>query len=583
MQKLKPTLRLILTLSLFGLFAACTTTNTANNSAASAAKTVTTDITIFSINDFHGNLQSDQPVPYMASKDDAAHPGIKISAPAGGYAFLTSKLNERRQAVGASILVGAGDLIGASPMGTALLKDEPVIEALNRLNLSVTAIGNHEFDNGTADLMRKIKGDCPATGCAYAGFSGARFPYLGANVHEQGSDKPWLTPYVIRQVGDVKVGFIGAVTSDVPNLVAGDAVKHLRFEDEATAINRYVPELQKQGVAAIVVLIHEGAIYKGSENDPTYRCEGLQGPIIEISKKLDKAISLVVSGHSHQGYTCKIDGRLVVQGRSYGSFLTESTLTIDRASNQVIKAVAVNHLIDQKVIKPDQAAQQLVDQVAAQTAGLRQRPVARLSAPLLRGSEGGAFDSALGNIIADAQLHMGQHAGGADLSFMNAGGIRSDVPSGKPQAAVELTYGDLYAAQPFGNNIVRMKLTGAQIMTLLQQQWLGRAVDDPKKLFVSHTMSYSWDPQAAIEQRIRDVKIKGKPLDLNQQYSVVVNSFLADGGDGFVVLKQGQDRELIGRDLEAFESYVREQGSRLTEVKRDRVKRISDGVSKHAK
>ncbi|MBI1770919.1 MAG: bifunctional metallophosphatase/5'-nucleotidase, partial [Burkholderiales bacterium] len=391
------------------------------------------------------------------------------------------------------------------------------------------------------------------------------------------------TPYVIRQVGDVKVGFIGAVTSDVPNLVAGDAVKHLSFEDEAIAINRYVPELQKQGVAAIVVLIHEGAIYKGSENDSSYRCEGLQGPIIEISKKLDKAISLIVSGHSHQGYTCKIDGRLVVQGRSYGSFLTESTLTIDRKTNQVINAVAVNHLIDQQALQADPAAKQLVDQVATQTASLRQRPIVNLSAPLSRNCEAGVFDSSLGNIIADSQLHQGQHAGGADVAFMNAGGIRSDLPSGKATGPVAVSYGDLYAVQPFGNNLVRMKLTGAQILTLLQQQWLGREVNDPKKLFVSHTLSYSYDPRAGIDARVKDVKIKGKPLDMNQQYSVVVNSFMADGGDGFAVLKQAKDKELIGRDLEAFESYVREQGSKLNEVKRDRVKRIQEGISTNSK
>ncbi len=563
MQKLK-----LISISIAAiLLAACASIDKAEKSA-------TTDITIFSINDFHGNLQADQPVPYVATKIDPARPGAKIPVPAGGYAYLSTKLKERRQAVGASIFVGAGDLIGASPMGSALMKDEPVIEALNRLDLSVTAVGNHEFDNGTADLIRKIKGECPQTGCAYAEFKGARFSYLGANIHELGSNKPWLTPYVIRQVGDFKVGFIGAVTADVPNLVAGDAVKHLSFEDEATAINRYVPELQKQGVAAIVVLIHEGATYKGSENDPSYRCEGLQGPIIEISKKLDKAISLVVSGHSHQGYTCKIDGRLVVQGRSYGSFLTESTLTIDRRTNQVINAVAVNHLIDQQVLQADSAAKQLVDQMATQTAGLRQRPIVNLSAPLSRNSEAGFFDSSLGNIIADSQLHHGQHAGGADVAFMNAGGIRSDLPSGKATGPVAVSFGDLYAVQPFGNNLVRMKLTGAQILTLLQQQWSGREVNDPKKLFVSHTLSYSYDPRAGINDRVKDVRVKGKPLDLNQQYSVVVNSFMADGGDGFAVLKQAKDKELIGRDLEAFESYVREQGSKLNEVKRDRVKRL---------
>lgn len=564
MQKLK----LIGLIAATSLLTACANTNMAAGSA-------TTDITIFSINDFHGNLQAGQPVPYMASKADIAHPGQTVTVPAGGYAYLTTKLNERRKAVANSILVGAGDLIGASPMGSALLKDEPVIEALNRLDLSATAVGNHEFDQGTAELMRKVKGDCPAAGCVFNGYRGAHFSYLAANVYEQGSNKPWLTPYVIRQVGDVKIGFIGAVTADLPNLVAGDAVKHLRVEDEAAAINRYVPELQKQGVAAIVVLIHEGADYKGAENDPTYRCEGLQGPIIEISKKLDKAVSLTVSGHSHQGYTCKIDGRLVVQGRSFGAFLTESTLTIDRRTNQVVKATAVNHLIDQQAIVADTQAQQLVDQVAAQTAALRQRHVVTLKSSVMQNSEEGVFDSRLGNIIADAQLHMGQHAGGADVSFMNSGGIRNDLPTGGPVGPVTISYGDLFAVQPFGNGIVRMQLTGAQIMTLLQQQWAGRNVDDPKKLYISHTMSYSWNPQAAIDQRITEVSIKGQPLDVKRQYSVIVNSFLAGGGDGFAVLKEGQNKELLGLDLTAFESYLAEQGSKAADVKTDRVKKLA--------
>jgi len=532
----------------------------------------TTSITIFSINDFHGNIQSEQPVPYLLTKPDITNPGKTVQVPAGGYAYLATKLKERRAAVGPSILVGAGDLMGASPMGSALLKDEPVVEALNRLDLSVTAVGNHEFDAGTADLMRRINGACPVNGCAYADFHGAKYAYLGANIHESGSSQPWLPPYAIRQIGDIKIGFIGAVTADVPNLVAGDAVKQLRFEDEATAINRYVPELQKQGVNTIVVLIHEGAVYKGPENDPSYRCEGLQGPIIDITKKLDKAISLVISGHSHQGYTCKIDGRLVVQGRSYGAFLTESTLTIDRKTGQVIDTKAVNHLIDQQSILPDAQALLLVNQVAKQTAAMRQRPVMTLTKPLLRFSEKDHFDSALGNMIADAQLHLAEHLGTADMAFMNEGGIRSDLPSGAQKQPVEVSFGDIYAVQPFGNGIVRMQLTGAQIIEVLQQQWHGRPAGEIKKLYVSKGFSYEWNRDTPSDQAITHVELNGKPLDLNHSYSVIVNSFLADGGDGFTVFKQATERQLVGRDLDAMESYMREQGGRINEISVNRVK-----------
>ncbi|WP_222613091.1 bifunctional metallophosphatase/5'-nucleotidase [Undibacterium jejuense] len=521
------------------------------------------DITIFSINDFHGNLQADQPVPYLASKPDVQHPGQFIKVPAGGYAYLASKLKERRAAVHASILVGAGDLMGASPMGSALLQDEPVIEALNQINLSVTAVGNHEFDRGPDELMRKIQGTCPTSGCSYMGFHGANYDYLGANVYQVGSNASWLKSYVIRQVGDVKVGFIGAVTSDVPNLVAGDAVKQLRFEDEASAINRYVPELQKQGVNAIVVLIHEGAMYKGNENDPSYRCEGLQGPIIDISKKLDKAINLVVSAHSHQGYTCKIDGRLVVQGRSYGAFLTESTLTIDKQTHQVVNVVAVNHLIDQQQITADPIAQKLVNQVTTQTAAMRLRPVVTLNKPLLRTSDAQHFDSPLGDVIADAHLYFASQLGNVDIAFMNQGGIRSDLPSGSQASPVNITFGDIYAVQPFGNMLIRMQLSGAQIMEILQQQWSDKTANEPKKLFASDSLSYSWKRGDASDIQISNVTIKGQPLNLNQEYTVVANNFLADGGDGFKVFKQGRNRQIIGRDLDALEAYLVSHGTAI--------------------
>ncbi|MFZ6693739.1 bifunctional metallophosphatase/5'-nucleotidase [Undibacterium sp. SXout20W] len=528
---------------------ACSTSNITNSERYE-------DITIFSINDFHGNLQSDQPVPYFAVKPDQQHPGQEIKVPAGGYAYLASKLKERRAAVHASILVGAGDLMGASPMGSALLKDEPVIEALNEIGLSVTAVGNHEFDRGTEELTRKLDGACPVAGCSFAGFHGAKYEYLGANVLRSENNMPWLKPYVIRQVGTMKIGFIGAVTADVPNLVAGDAVKQLRFDDEATAINRYVPELQKQGVNAIVVLIHEGAMYKGNDNDPTYRCEGLQGPIIEISKKLDKAISLVVSGHSHQGYTCKIDGRLVVQGRSYGAFLTESTLTIDKQTQQVIKAVAMNHLIDQQQIVPDATAQKLVKQVADQTAAMRLRPIVRLNKPLLRDSDDQHFDSSFGNVIADAHLYFANQHGHADLAFINEGSIRNDLPSGQRAAPMTITFGDLYATQPFGNELVSMQLSGAQISQLLQQQWAGKTANDPRKLFASETLSYTWKPGNGSEIVIDNVNISGQPLNLNQDYTVVANNFLADGGDSFSIFKQGRDEKMVGRDLDALEGYL---------------------------
>lgn len=536
----------------------------------------TSEITLFSFNDFHGNLQSDQPIPLLVNDvhGHSGHDDQRVAVPSGGYAYFSALLKQRRAAKPNSILVGAGDLIGASPIGSAILRDEPVIEAMNQMDLAVTSLGNHEFDIGSVALKYKLEGKCPQQTCLFKGFHGANYDYIAANVVNKTDNRPWLKPYVIRQVGDVKVAFIGAVTADTPNIVAGDAVKTLRFEDEAEAANRYVPEIQQQGVAAIVLLIHEGGNYAGAANDPSYRCEGLKGPIIDIVKRLDKAIDMVISGHTHQGYTCKIDGRLVVQARSFGGYLTETTLTIDKQTKHVIAMEAVNHLVEQARITPDAQAQILVDQVAQQTAEIRNRVVATLAAPLTRKTGAGRFDHSLGNMVADAQLHAAAAFGGADISFMNEGGLRTDLPQGVPGQPITLTFGDLYAVQPFGSQLVTIKMTGAQILSLLQQQWQGRSADNPKRLFVSQGFSYQWRASAPLEQRVSELKLRGEALQANKEYTVVTNSFLAGGGDGFSVFKQGKNQVSIGRDIDATVAYLAQFGSQLKAVNIDRVRRI---------
>jgi 5'-nucleotidase len=335
-----------------------------------------------------------------------------------------------------------------------------------------------------------------------------------------------------------------------------------------------VPEIQQQGVAAIVLLIHEGGNYAGAANDPSYRCDGLKGPIIDIVKRLDKAIDMVISGHTHQGYTCKIDGRLVVQARSFGGYLTETTLTIDKQSKHVIAMEAVNHLVEQAHITPDAQAQILVDQVAQQTAVIRNRAVTTLAAPLTRKVGTGRFDHSLGNMVADAQLHAAAAFGGADISFMNEGGLRTDLPQGVSDQPIPLTFGDLYAVQPFGSQLVSIKMTGAQILSLLQQQWQGRAADNPKRLFVSQGFSYQWRASAPLEQRLSELKLHGQAIVASKEYTVVTNSFLAGGGDGFTVFKQGKEPVSLGRDIDATVAYLSQFGSQLKAVNIDRVHRI---------
>mgnify|MGYP000638496058 CR=1 FL=1 len=511
------------------------------------------EISIFSINDLHGHLQASNPVPVMVSQDGKEGGTI----PAGGYAYLSSAIKAARAQKPNSILLGAGDMIGATPIGSALLKDEPVFEALNQLDLSATSLGNHEFDIGSPALMQKIRGICDAQGCNYPSFRGARFEYLAANVIDKQTGKPWVKPYIIRQVGDVRIAIIGALTVDTTHLVAGDGVKDLVFEDEAKAINRLIPEIQTQDVAAIIVLIHEGANYRGAANDPSYQCEGLRGPMVDMMPKLDPAITMVISGHTHQAYTCKIGGRLLVQARSYGAYFTETTLRIDRSQKRVLSATAVNHLINQETIKPDPEAQKLIDKVVELTNVVQSRPIAQIAAPLNRQYLPKTWDSLLGNVAVDGQLKYAQTKGHADIAIMNSGSIRNDLPSGKRPAPLTITYGDLFAVQPFGNGITRMKLTGEQIIKVLQQQWTGRALTDPKKLYVSTGFSYQWKASPNEAERIRDVRLNGEALVKERLYTVIVNSFLADGGDGFTLFKNGIEREDIGKDIDALEYYVK--------------------------
>ena len=554
------------------------------------------ELTVFSLNDFHGNLQADHPIPYLAhveqfpehehAKEDAhgetshsdTHQTITVAA--GGYAYLTSLLAERKKIAGAaSILVGAGDLIGASPIGSALLEDEPSLDAMNQLGMAVSAVGNHEFDQGKDQLDAKIHGKCPVKGCSTPGFSGAHFNYLGANVIDTATGKPWLPPYEIKTVAGLRIAFVGAVTKDTPSIVIKEAIAGLRFDDEAEAINRTIPELQKQGVNLIIALIHEGGSFSGPATDPSYLCSGLSGRIIDIANRLDPAVDMIISGHTHQGYTCKINGRLVVQARSYGAMFTESHLTFSRKQNKLIHADAVNYLVDQRTVLPDPTAQHLVDQVATLTDVIRQRPVTRLSHPLRRMASKPHLDSPLGNVIADAQLGYARRYGAdrygvADFAITNSGGVRSDLPSVAANTAVDVTYGDVYATQPFHNHLVAMTLTGQQVRDLLQQQWQDTTSDKPSLLIVSSTLSFGWRSSAKAADRLVNIMIHGQPIDLKKSYRVVANAFLADGGGGFTVLRQGTHREMLGLDSAALEDYLHLGGAAETVPQPQRITRL---------
>jgi 5'-nucleotidase len=326
-------------------------------------------------------------------------------------------------------------------------------------------------------------------------------------------------------------------------------VAGLRFDDEADTINRLVPQLQRQGVQAIVVLIHEGGVPSGDYNE----CPGISGPIVDIVKKLDKAVDAVISGHTHRAYNCRIDGRLVTSGDKYGTIVTEIDLVLDPATRDVTSATADNVIVRTQSFAKAPQMTALIAQYEALSVALTQRVVGRIGAGIPR--EGNAAgESPLGQIIADAQL-AATRAAGAQVALMNPGGIRAALPL---PADGQLRYEDLFSVQPFYNNLVTLTLSGAQLLQLLEQQWAGRG-DGGRVLHVSQSLAYSWDASRPVGQRVLpgSVRLNGQPLDPAAAVRVTVNAFLAGGGDSFPLLKEGKDAVTGIMDVDALELYVK--------------------------
>lgn len=508
------------------------------------------DVTILAINDFHGNLR---PPPGGIAIDDPADRTKKITVPAGGAEHMATLVKQLRAGKKNSVFVAAGDLIGASPFLSALFHDEPTIEALSMMGLEISSVGNHEFDEGRDELLRMQNGGChPVDGCQGPHpFMGATFRYLAASTIDSKTGLPVLPPYEIKTFDGIPIAFIGLTLKGTPGLVSPPGVAGLAFKDEAETVNALVPQLKAQGIEAIVVLIHQGGFPTGDYNE----CPSISGPIVEIVKKFDKAVDVVISGHTHRAYTCEIDGRLVTSGDKYGTLVTSIDLKLDRATRDIISAKADNVIVRTATYPADPAQTALLaayDKVAGPIAN---RPAGTITETLSRMPDLTTGESPLGDIVADAHLAAtsADNRGGAVIAFTNPGGIRADIVR-KPDGAV--TYGDVFAAQPFRNQLVTLTLTGAQIKAVLEQQW--STPDRPRILQVSKGFSYTWDNTAGTDNRIRPdrMTLDGKPIDPAASYRVTVNGFLAVGGDGFTVLKDGRDPRVGVYDVDALNAYL---------------------------
>lgn len=514
-------------------------------------------VRVIGLNDLHGHIEGPSGSVKVA--------GEKLEA--GGVDAMAAHLEKLRAQTPYTSFVCAGDLVGASPLISALFHDEPTIEAMNKLGLDVLAVGNHEFDEGVEELLRLQNGGChPEDGCTgKETFEGAKFPFLAANVIVKETGETLFAPYLVKEYGPVKIGYIGLTLEGTPDVVSPEGVRSVDFLDEAEVINKHVAELEAQGVHTIVVVIHEGGTLTERTQDIN-ECPGLSGPIVEINKKLAPTVDAIVAGHTHKAFNCTIDGRLLTSAKSYGRLLTQIDLTIDPKTNEVIEKKATNVAITRDV-ELDTEMTAHIESYRALVGPLANQQIGTLEADITRAPNEHGY-SQLGGMIADAQLAATNPAnmGGAQLAFMNQGGVRNDLMFGDDQGII--TFEELHSVQPFGNTLVVLEMTGAQIEALLEQQW---QADKTSILQPSANVSYSWSDTAGDHIAPEDVMIDGAPLALDATYRVTVNSFLASGGDGFSLLQDAKQVSGGPVDLDVFVDYIKrtsplrvEETSRIT-------------------
>ncbi|WP_333744691.1 bifunctional metallophosphatase/5'-nucleotidase [Streptomyces ardesiacus] len=525
------------------------------------------DIQLLSFNDLHGNLEP--PAGSSGRVTEIQPDGTTETVDAGGVEYLATHLREARKGNRYSITAAGGDMVGASPLLSGLFHDEPTIEALNQLDLDVTSVGNHEFDEGARELARLQNGGChPTEGCyTDKTFKGADFPYLAANVLDEKTKKPILKPYWVWKQNGVKVGFIGVTLEGTPGIVSAEGVKGLTFKDEVETINKYAKELQRQGVKSIVALIHEGGFPASSSYN--YDCDspgagdGVSGPIVDIARNITPQVDALVTGHTHNAYVCTIpdpagNPRTVTSASSFGRLYTDTTLTYDRATGDIARTSvkSANHVVTRDVPKaPDMT--RLIDRWNTLAAPIGNRPVGYVTADINRDGT----ESPLGDLIADAQLAYGKEQDPeTDLALMNPGGIRAPLTYAASGAEGDgvVTYAEAFTVQPFANTVNLKDYTGAQLIQVLKEQVSGPNEAAPKILQVSSGLTYTLDlTKSGADRVVTDsIRLNGAPVDENATYRVASNSFLAGGGDGFTTLGEGTNESVGADDLAAFEQYL---------------------------
>lgn len=513
----------------------------------------TVHVKILAINDFHGQLPPGQTLNKRPVGDAPVMASYLKSAMAQGNADGT-------------IIALPGDVVGASPPESGLLLDEPTLlffnsyanpyctigsQATDSSCNMVATLGNHEFDKGIPELMRKINGGDGTTNVTHLvdPYPGSRTSYVCANVVWKANNTPILPPYTLRNVSGIPIAFIGADTMNTPRIQKADNVKDVIFLDEAGSINRYIPEIQGQGVHAIVVLLHEGGTQTPYDG-PTQANGNVTGRVADIIPRLDPDVDVVLSGHTHaftNAYLTNAGKKpvLVTQAYMYSKGYADLDLMIDRSSGDIVEKSAqiIPAYADQSPgTSPDPATaaflaadEKVIAPVVDQVIGVAARDITR--------DQDAAGESALGDMVTDSQ----RAAMKADVGFLSSGSVRADLSEGN------ITWGDLYSVQPFAGTVLSMTLSGEQIRQALEQQW--QEPLPPHNLMVSG-LAYTYDGTKPAGGRVSDVRIRGLPLDQKATYTAAMVDFLAGGGDGYTTFKGGNDIIYGPVDVDALTSYT---------------------------
>jgi 5'-nucleotidase len=553
---------------LVGLLAAIVPAAASAASSSGANHAQTTKIQILGLNDFHGNLE---PPTGSSGRIGGSEPGGN----AGGVEYLATHVRALRATNPNTLFVSAGDLIGATPLVSALFHDEPTIEAFNEMGLDYNGVGNHEFDEGVTELLRMRYGGChPVDGCRDGDpFGGSTFEFLAANVAYKDTGDTIFPPYAIHHFQGVKVAIVGMTLEGTPSIVSPAGISHVDFFDEADSVNALVPRLKRQNIETIIVLLHEGGSTPAPLNPTTINsCVSPTGPLPPIVERMDDEIDVVVTGHTNWAVNCMIDGKIVTGAASFGRLITDIDLTVSRATKDVVSATVNNTIVTRTVPRADDLTALLAKYVTL-SAPFANRVIGRITANITR-TANAAGESALGDVIADAQQYDAQQAGtGSQIAFMNAGGIRADLnfassPVGEGDGNV--TYGEAFTVQPFGNSLVTMSLNGAQIDALLERQFTGGI----GILQVSDGFAYTYSASAPANEKVGAITLNGIPISPALSYRVTVNSFLADGGDNYGVLTQGTTRIAGNVDTDAFENYLRANPGGIDPGPQNRITRV---------